>query len=370
MKKAYLFLFFYSIVFIGNAAVDTLTRLQVYNFNVGDTFDYEYIGFSSIPNFGSNYHNYGRSIIEGVSLIGLDTLIIKRKNSNGVQMTHDSLIMTMVDSFEATQYFLNLLPCTPEIFIEPNSQYGNTTMNRCRSVSPDGLGCGQDSSFAEGLGVVHTADGYGDGFGGIVSWQTNLIYFSKGGNTWGSPVTIQCNANFSLYPSTAIQHEYIAYNHASGVGQLNYVWDWGDGTFDSTAYPNHTYASAGLYTICLTITDAFGCFDSYCNNFNLQRTTNTIVTVTVVPGSTGIQFIVATPQFDISPNPASEQVTITIPETLLGETIKIRDIRGIIILEERLRDLKSKIETDRFANGIYFVQIGDTVKKLIVNGMP
>jgi PKD repeat protein len=40
---------------------------------------------------------------------------------------------------------------------------------------------------------------------------------------------------------------------------LRYVWNWGDGTPDSTtASPSHVYAVAGTYTVTLTASDAWG----------------------------------------------------------------------------------------------------------------
>ncbi|HLC83905.1 MAG TPA: PKD domain-containing protein [Bacteroidia bacterium] len=35
---------------------------------------------------------------------------------------------------------------------------------------------------------------------------------------------------------------------------LNYIWDFGDGTYDSTVAPNHTYPT-GTYNVCLTVYD-------------------------------------------------------------------------------------------------------------------
>ena len=40
---------------------------------------------------------------------------------------------------------------------------------------------------------------------------------------------------------------------------MTYLWNWGDGTADSTTVSgSHTYAAAGTYTITLTVTDGWG----------------------------------------------------------------------------------------------------------------
>ena len=45
--------------------------------------------------------------------------------------------------------------------------------------------------------------------------------------------------------------------------QIRYVWDFGDGTPTSTsAYPSHTYAVDGTYTITLTVTDGWNKVDA------------------------------------------------------------------------------------------------------------
>jgi gliding motility-associated-like protein len=50
-------------------------------------------------------------------------------------------------------------------------------------------------------------------------------------------------------------------NYSTGPN-LTYLWDFGDGTTDNTATPQHAYAADGLYTIKLYITDQYGCKDS------------------------------------------------------------------------------------------------------------
>ncbi len=44
-----------------------------------------------------------------------------------------------------------------------------------------------------------------------------------------------------------------------GTGNLEYLWDFGDGTIATSENPSHTYADPGSYTVSLTITNDFGC---------------------------------------------------------------------------------------------------------------
>jgi hypothetical protein len=47
---------------------------------------------------------------------------------------------------------------------------------------------------------------------------------------------------------------------------LTYDWDWGDGSssLNAGATPTHTYSAAGIYDVCLTVTDPVGLSDTAC----------------------------------------------------------------------------------------------------------
>lgn len=52
-------------------------------------------------------------------------------------------------------------------------------------------------------------------------------------------------------------------NQSTGTNALvGYAWDFGDGTTSTDISPSHAYASDGLYTVKLTVTDVNGCVDS------------------------------------------------------------------------------------------------------------
>ncbi len=43
-----------------------------------------------------------------------------------------------------------------------------------------------------------------------------------------------------------------------------YLWDFGDGSTSNVQFPSHTYATTGLYNVCLTISDS-SCSDMFCS---------------------------------------------------------------------------------------------------------
>ncbi|MEL6632168.1 MAG: PKD domain-containing protein [Bacteroidota bacterium] len=99
-------------------------------------------------------------------------------------------------------------------------------------------------------------------------------------------VVIPSNCSITFSSSGGIDSvAFFASIPSSGNSSEFYLWDFGDGTVDSTNndYVSHTYANTGDYLVCLTyINLANGCFSSYCDS----------VTITQVSGCS----------FDFAPN--------------------------------------------------------------------
>lgn len=182
-------------------------------------------------------------------------------------------------------------------------------------------------------------------------------------------VTIQgtagCSSNFAVYPDSILLHTYYAYNLAGGIAPLTYVWSWGDGTSSNVAYPSHTYAAAGLYTICLTITDATGCTSNTCYQWQLLRlASNSIpVTINVIPGATGLVENSLINGFSVYPNPATDYISASF--SLLKESaliISIMNLAGQTIqvfpstpYAQGTHDLN--IDASGLSKGMYVIQI-------------
>jgi hypothetical protein len=178
-----------------------------------------------------------------------------------------------------------------------------------------------------------------------------------------------CSANFTLYPDSLIPHHYWAVNLATGYLPLTYFWSWGDSTYDTIAYPSHTYAAAGFYNIGLTIQDSTGCQSNFSNIYDIQKQTeeNTIITVDVVdslPGiPTAIQNANVLQSWSVFPNPTSTNVfvnySLSIPATV---NIEVYDVLGnkldqLINDDQERGQHTTTIDARKFSNGIYFLQI-------------
>ncbi len=60
-------------------------------------------------------------------------------------------------------------------------------------------------------------------------------------------------------------------NSYSADSIVSYDWDFGDGTTQSGPNPVHVYSANGTYTVCLTITSASACTDTYCSTIAIQN---------------------------------------------------------------------------------------------------
>ncbi len=99
-------------------------------------------------------------------------------------------------------------------------------------------------------------------------------------------------ASFSFEPSRPVKHYPVIFNATSSSdpdGTITlYVWDFGDGTTNSTTAPviSHTYDSTNTYTVTLTVTDDQNATASFAGNVNVNSA-NTFPTAsfTVTPSA-------------------------------------------------------------------------------------
>ncbi len=167
-----------------------------------------------------------------------------------------------------------------------------------------------------------------------------------------------CSAFFDLY-STSTPHIYNAVNLASGVEPLEYYWTWGDGSFDTIAYPTHNYDSTGFYKICLRITDFIGCEKTYCNSYYLLKSNKGMISVVVIPyDNTGIKQKFDNKLFKLYPNPSSDNLNIDLGSFIKNIEITICDITGKDIYELKYNEVQIiNINTRSFPPGLYLVRI-------------
>ncbi|MBL4736296.1 MAG: PKD domain-containing protein [Flavobacteriales bacterium] len=82
----------------------------------------------------------------------------------------------------------------------------------------------------------------------------------------GTPLQITAIANSGCTPFTTTFQD-------TSQAALSYLWNFGDGTSDTTQFPTHTYSDSGLFDVSLTIISATGCSinDTAINFINVQN---------------------------------------------------------------------------------------------------
>lgn len=81
----------------------------------------------------------------------------------------------------------------------------------------------------------------------------------------------QCNAAFTFtqISTPALSLDMYQFTDWSApAGAISWLWDFGDGATSSDQHPQHGYFNmvAATYQVCLTITTALGCTDTYCDS--------------------------------------------------------------------------------------------------------
>lgn len=173
---------------------------------------------------------------------------------------------------------------------------------------------------------------------------------------------VPCSAGFNMYPDSVVAHNWFAENVCTGSGPLDYIWYWGDGASSTGSNPSHTYSTPGYYNICVEITAANGCTDTYCDSsVYIFKTDAEIISVTVVGGPTGIKET-ATNQLSIYPNPSIDVLTI---ETQTGKGIyQLLDITGKTLLQGSVTSTKFTLDISNLSSGVYFISVADGDKQV------
>lgn len=169
---------------------------------------------------------------------------------------------------------------------------------------------------------------------------------------------IACYADFSLHPDPLVNHNWFALDSSGGVPPLTYEWSWGDGSISTGLSVSHTYDTAGYYNICLSITDAIGCTDSYCDNSTYIYKTMQMVTVNVVNElPNGIEENQLGKSVTLYPNPTSDRIQIDIGTASKQLTVNAYNMLGELVQTETITT-NGPIEYDMpKEKGVYLIQL-------------
>jgi PKD repeat protein len=170
------------------------------------------------------------------------------------------------------------------------------------------------------------------------------------GNQW------DCQAMFMPLPvpdSISIDLSFVFIDMSTSPTQVvSWAWNFGDGTTSTEAFPFHTYATAGIYTVSLTITTLDGCssvFNLILDTSDpLRNLTNSPLGTLGLNGNTSsTQNPVAFDQVSLYPNPVSTTAVATFQTQQATDiTYSIIDLTGRLISAKTLRSVPGANATE------------------------
>lgn len=265
-------------------------------------------------------------------------------------------------------------------------------------VSNDSLAYTQFYDYSTGSGSLNYFWDFGDGtYSSTVGDETH-VYASAGtyivcltiadstsscSDIYCSSITVgssaSCNANFTIVQDSTNLYNYFVYNTSTfSSGSVAYLWDFGDGTTSTAAYPSHTYASTAPVVLCLTISDTSGCTDTYCDTITPGMMMSSMFTINVVnPLASVTENETSITSFENYPNPFSDN---TIINYLINKdaivSLSIVDLLGNTIAElengnKSSGEYSTKWNAESVSEGMYLLQLkvnnDISIKKIIVN---
>ena len=191
--------------------------------------------------------------------------------------------------------------------------------------------------------------------------------------------TPPCIAQYYWYPDSSGSYSVILVNTSSGPGSLSYLWDFGDGNTSTLPYPSHTYAGAGTYAICVTVTSngPTQCSATYCDTLQVLNRMSVPFSINVISGAVAND----APEFGqvemtLVPNPAQDQVRLQYSTEQSGVAgIRMIDLQGRVVRNLHLGEVNAgthtqTIDVQDLPAGLYMTEftIGDQrkVKKLVI----
>ncbi|HQV51712.1 MAG: T9SS type A sorting domain-containing protein [Flavobacteriales bacterium] len=118
---------------------------------------------------------------------------------------------------------------------------------------------------------------------GCTSTICDSVVFDAAGTLFPTSVN-ECNAGYwaiQAYQNVdstgsnpggvePIPNEVWIWNTSTGSGNYQFLWNFGDGTTSTEAFPTHVYANGGPYVLCLTMSDDANCTSTFCDSLSID----------------------------------------------------------------------------------------------------
>lgn len=141
--------------------------------------------------------------------------------------------------------------------------------------------------------------------------------------------------------SYEVNNYLVSFNNTS-QGAATYYWDFGDGTHSTEMNPEHQYASAGAFEICLTATTDAGCIDTQCQTMSITVGINQ-------PGLLSSE--------KVYPVPFNQYLNISLPEGHQWQVIQVINVSGRVITRREAPEEQGLVylSTAEWDPGLYLI---------------
>ncbi|NUM31421.1 MAG: PKD domain-containing protein [Bacteroidetes bacterium] len=177
------------------------------------------------------------------------------------------------------------------------------------------------------------------------TYNVTLVALVPGGcsDSVSKPVTVNTNP-ISDYNYTKSGR--LVYFNALQSGNTTYHWDFGEGGTSETPTTQYHYINAfeyGKFNVCLTVTNASGCFTQTCKTLEI---TGDVKNITKSEG------------FKLFPNPSSGNFTLSVENPKNDITVSIYNLVGEKVKEQKLNPLEKNHYIElKAAEGVYLVKL-------------
>ena len=125
-------------------------------------------------------------------------------------------------------------------------------------------------------------------------------------------------------------------------GAINYYWDFGDGNFSEDENPQHSFAQAGVYEVCMTAFSDSECEETICHIFEL---------------TTNVQHINYNSESRVYPVPFDDFLIITLNKERKWQSLEVisSNSQRVYYLNSLNDETNFRLETSQWAPGIYLI---------------
>lgn len=203
---------------------------------------------------------------------------------------------------------------------------------------------------------------------GHAPWQSDAAKFEKIDTSCANflanyftcestpPPADTCTAYFYMTTDSTNTGVYYAHNSSTG-NNLSYLWNFGDGDTSTLELPTHNYLTPGQYTLCLTISNAAGCFSTYCDSsfYVFKNEAGLMSKLIVVDGTTAIKAQEQDATITVYPNPASTHLYIKTDGQPIQQATIYNTLGAIVLYSNQPN--QNMLDITRLPNGVYLTEI-------------